>query len=424
LLRQKKKKREKVKIRAEEMIESNEVRIGEMTKISNKTEFILAFAAIIIGIGAFGPNLKSTQIDLGFRTFSLWELALTSFSLLCISIYVYAIDSIRYGLSFLEGRKIFKHLQRVAHLVYFLAITSPLVYVFIWLLVALLELIPSEEIMKRIDIISLIGSVVAGAVAVISALLQLRVKEKIEDELLGQEAAKLTLETDDLINKRKWRLVAIESFRLLELMMRSKARELGLEQSKLPFIRLVKIFVNKGIISKMEAAKLDYVRELRNLAVHSEKKIKKEEALYITKVVNEVSDKLVSYRIVGAYLEEEVLSALSGENGLFPRHHIFPQYNVGEGKYVDVKAGGPDHDYYIEIKGVETKSHIRQAVRQLQTILRGQDRGLLVLPISAEEVEIKDPRVKVLFFDLQKQTFSNREEVYRWIYKEKSKKKS
>lgn len=385
-----------------------------MNKISDKTEFVLAFAALIIGLGVFSSDLKQININFGFKSFSLWDIGSVILLLLLLSIYLYALDYVRYGIPRIENWKLFKTLQRIAHFLYLFAIILPLLIALIWPVAFLLSKLPVTNIQNYVSYIVTIFSILISIGAFFLSSLQLKGIERIIQEEISERASRSLLETDRLVEKRKWRLVVIETFRLLELMFKNKAEEIGINASRLPFVRLVRIFVEKELITKTQAAKLDQVRELRNLAAHSEKVISKQQAAYVTDVVDEVVNILTPIGFASGFLEERVLDALKN---LFPKHHIFHQFNVGKGGRVDFMAEGPGHTYYVEIKMVDSLASVRNATRQIRILLKkDSDRGLLVLPLTAMPTNITDPRIKILYFDIQNERFSNQQEIYRWIY--------
>ncbi len=384
-----------------------------MQKLSDKTEFILAFAALVLGLSGISSGIRDVRVNLGFSTHSLWELGLVVFSLLFFSIYLYALDSIRYGISVIEDWKIFKLLKRVADISYLLAIMFPLLIFFIWLGVLALNHIPVKYLRDNISTISAIFSILSTLFSLISSWKHLQEKEKIVYEKIDEKTSQLILETNKLLERKDWRLAVIEAFRLLELMFKDKALDIGIDTNKLPFVRLIHVFVDKEILNKPQAAKLDHVRELRNLAVHSSEKITKEQAAFVTDVIGEVTKSLSSTRFIGGYFEGNVMDALSK---LFPKHHIFPQYNLGNGNRADFMAEGPRHNYYVEVKMVESGSLVRRAFRQLHSTLGEKDRGILVLPIEAEQIVSEDSRIKIAYFDIQNGEFANQQIIYNWIY--------
>ena len=176
-----------------------------LMKISEKTEFILAFAALVIGLSGFSAELQKIPVDLGFHVYNLRNLGLFIFELLFFSIYLYALDSIRYGISFLENQKIFKYLQRTAHFSYMFAIIFPLVLCVVWLIVLITRNFPVLYIRNNVGVIASISSLIGVIVPVILTWFQVKLKERAVYEKINEEASKLLIEANNLVKEKKWR---------------------------------------------------------------------------------------------------------------------------------------------------------------------------------------------------------------------------
>lgn len=381
-------------------------------KVSDKTGFVVAFAALLVGLSSFSKEFTEIKIDLGFIDSNIRDLGIMMFIPLFLSILLYATDSIRYGISFLENKKFFKYIQYIAGFFYTLAVTFPwLVFIF-WLIVLLIKNLPFVNIRNYVGTISTVIALVSQIVSIILFLFQIRKKEKIIYEKINEKASIILMETNKLIKNKEWRLSIIETFRLLEIMFKDKVQELGIDINRIPFTRLVYIFLDKGFITKTQAAKLGQLRELRNLAVHSDKEISKDQALYAIDIVNDVSKTLSSNFFTGRFFEDKVLSALKN---IYVRHHIYTQFTIGS-KKVDFMAEGPNHVYYIEAKMVVSPILIRQALEQLKSILKETDRGILIIPSNTKKETINDYRIKIGYFDIENEKFLNQDEIYNWVY--------
>lgn len=390
------------------------------SNLSHKTEFIIAYAAILIGFASFRATLQDIEIYLGFGSFNIWEIGVASFSLIFLSIYLLALNSIRYGLPLLEGLKIFRYLQYLAHFFYLSGVLLPLLTFLLWLIALLLESLPIDEVRKNLntilDIVGLIAVSIGVAGAISSTIYNITRIKKNKHEEINRRAKESILETSKSMRARNWRGSVIEASVFLELMVRERAESLDVYGfSSLHFSTLVAILTKKNILTKTQAAELHHVWEIRNLAAHSAETISQVQAAYVMRIINEVQKDLVSKSFASGYLEHMVLPTLYR---LFPKHHIFPQVMIGQGLTVDFMAEGPNYTYYIEIKMAESRVLINKALEQLLSYLKENNRGLLVLPSSAIALEIEDPRIKILYFDIQNEKFSNEEEIHRWIYKE------
>jgi len=380
--------------------------------LSDKTAFILAFAALVIGLSSFGTELQKISIDLGFTVPSLMNLGVIFLLLLLVSIYLYALDSIRYGLSSLDNHRAFKFIQQIAHFFYMFAIISPILIFGLWLIVVIVKNFPVVNVRGYTEILSITSSFLGVFIAFAVSWFQTKEKETVVQEKINEQVSNLMVETSGLFKEKKWRLSLVESFRLLELLFRNKADEQGIDFSRIPFSRLVSFFVDRGYITKTQAAKLGELRELRNLAIHSEKEISKEQASYAMDVINDVSKSIILPSFTNSYFENKVYLTLSK---YFPKHHIFPQFQIGD-RRIDFMAEGPDYIYYVEAKMVESPAMISLGIDQIRSILGKQDRGILVLPVTAKRIAIGDQRIKIAYFDIQKEKFANQKEIYHWIY--------
>lgn len=383
---------------------------------TNKKEFITAFAALMVGVGIFSDKLELVDINLGFKIFNLFNISIFVFSFLLLSIYLYAIDYARYGLLHIEDWRIFKFLQYIANFLYFASVILPLLILLLWLSVFLLNKIPLVYIKQYLWYISIVWSSSISLGSVVFLIIRLIQKEKSVREKISEQASTVLLKTDRLVKNKEWRLAVIEAFRLIELMFKNKAEEIGIDTNRFSFIHQLRIFSRRGLITKEQALKLDQVREFRNIAIHSGENITEEQAMYVIDVINEIGESLTYVTFTSGFFEAKAGSALSK---LFPRHHIIHQFNIGKDVGIDFIAEGPNsHRYFIEVKTVKSLISIVNAVKQIESFFRNNnDRGLLILP-STLKTKLTNPNIKILYFDTESNKFSNHDEIKDWIYQE------
>jgi hypothetical protein len=268
------------------------------------------------------------------------------------------------------------------------------------------------------SLISLISVILSISTFIIIFIEKISIKNKLIREEISRKASSFVLKSDKLMKNGEWRLFIIETFRLLELILRDKAFEIGIDMERISFPRLIDIFVRKKIISKSDAASLWQVREIRNEAVHSEQNYSKEEAEYVGRIIDEIGKKISEATIASGYMEKRVFGFVEE---LFPKHHIKHFFNTGQGNRVDFVAEGPGHRYFIEIKSVSSKFLIDKAVKQIESLLtRESDRGLLIIPFDNKEYNIINHKIKFLYFDFDKNKLLNKDEIINWIYNKES----
>jgi hypothetical protein len=384
----------------------------------NKIEFILSFAAIIIGLSVFRDDITKIPFNFASYDIELWRIVLYVSLILLCSVYLYALDSIRYSINRIDGWGIFKKIQQLADLLYTLAVVSPILIFITWLAGFLLSKLSLIHIDINNSLISLISVILSISAFIIIFIEKISIKNKLIREETSKKVSSFVLKSDKLMKNGEWRLFIVETFRLLELILRDKAFEIGIDMERISFPRLVDIFVRKKIISKSEAASLWQVREIRNEAVHSEQNYSKEEAEYVGKIVDEIGKKISEATIVSGYMESSVFNFVEE---LFPKHHIKHCFNTGQGNRVDFVAEGPEHRYFIEIKSGGSRFLIDKAIKQIESLLtRESDRGLLIIPFDNKEYNIINHKIKFLYFDFDKNKLLNKDEIINWIYTKES----
>jgi hypothetical protein len=380
----------------------------------NKIEFVLSFAAIIVGLSVFRDDIVNISFDLASHNTKLWHIVLSVSLILLCSVYLYALDSIRYSINRIDGWSIFKKIQQLADLLYTLAVVSPILIFIVWLVGFLLSKLSLIHIDINNNLISSISVILSILTFIKIFIEKISIKNKLIKEEISRKASSFVLQSDKLMKNGEWRLFIIETFRLLELVLRDKAFEIGIDMERMSFQRLVDIFVRKKIISESEAASLYQIREIRNEAVHSKQDHSKEEAQYVGKIVDEIGKKISKATIVSGYMEGRVFGFVEE---LFPKHHIKHCFNTGQGNRVDFVADGPEHRYFIEIKSGSSQFLVNRAIKQIDSLLkRSSDRGLLIIPSDGKEHYTSNPKIKFLYFDFDKNELINKDEIMNWIY--------
>lgn len=380
----------------------------------NKIEFILSFAAIIVGLSVFRDDITKISFNFASYDIELWRIVLYVSLILLCSVYLYALDSIRYSINRIDSWGIFKKIQQFADLLYTLAIVSPILIFITWFAGFLLSKLSLIHIDINNSLISSISVILSISSFIIIFIEKISIKNKLIREEISRKASSFVLKSDKLMKNGEWRLFIIETFRLLELVLRDKAFEMGIDMERISFQRLIDIFIRKKIINESEASSLYQIREIRNEAVHSEQDHSKEEAEYVGKIVDEIAKKISEATIVSGYMESKVFGFVEE---LFPKHHVKHYFNTGQSNRVDFVAEGPEHRYFIEIKSGNSQFLINRAIKQIESLLiRESDRGLLIIPFDSKEHRMSNHKIKFLYFDFDKNELVNKDEIMNWIY--------
>ncbi len=385
--------------------------------MKDKIAFVVALIGVVIALAPFKEQLQLIQLNFGFATVSILRLMYLSLGILFLSAYFFALDFIKDGFKFLDGFPVFKYLQLAGNISYFIAVLSPFLYSIIWLVVQLyiLSPVPHIDIQKYSPIISIAFSSIALLVSVRAALRKNQLQMNEKEEILDQSAMNASTEARKLVENRMWSLSIIESFRSLELNLNKKVVELGIDSTRMSSHRAAEILWHNEVITEQDFRKIMYIRELRNRAAHSSVEFGEKEARQTIEMVKSLLPKLETIIAKSQTLERTILRALVEENGLFLKHHFFlPKDRTQESQ--DAKGEGPDHSYLIYIKLTTNPRLIRKIIGQIKRSVQQNERILIIVPHDAPKISVDGTDVNILYYDIATNTFTNREQVYNWIY--------
>jgi hypothetical protein len=209
-------------------------------------------------------------------------------------------------------------------------------------------------------------------------------------------------------------MYTISAFKFLELLARKKLLELGIDSNRLPLKRSIEILKENKIIAENDFNSFIYVWQLRNKATHSNEEFSRQEANYVSNIVREITPKLLTREERNRTFAKDVYEALVSSTGLFPRHHV--EYDSSKDEGYDIKASGPNFEYYIEVKEVVSEESINNAIRQLGKFQGDNIRKIIVLPYRGRDYQINEDSIKILYFNPIKRMFENKEELHEWIF--------
>lgn len=239
--------------------------------MKDKVAFVVALLGVVIALAPFKEQLLLIRLDFGFASVSILRLIYLSLGILLLSAYCFALDFIKDGFKFLDRYPVFKYIQLAGNISYFIAVLSPFLYFIIWAVIQLyiLSNLPNIDIKKYSSVISIVFSTIALLVSVSAALRKNRVQMNEKEEVLDASAMNASNEAKKLVQSRMWSLSIVESFRSLELNLNKKIIELGVDSARMPSHRAADILLRNKIITEQDFRKIQYIRDLRNRAVHS-----------------------------------------------------------------------------------------------------------------------------------------------------------
>lgn len=252
-----------------------------MPNSRSKTDFILAFAAIALTFFPFRESVLF-RVDLGFAEVPIGVMVNLFLGALGLSVYFYAIDSLKYSRKNFEKNKLsigfFKVTHFLAQFLYIYALVGPLVIAFLWLFVELATVaIPS--ITQNLETIS---TVLAGALGLLTGFFaksQVNQQRELKNELFQTKINESGRELNYLVQREMWSAAIMTAFINLEIALNQKLSEIGIDSKKMQFYRQLEILKYNRTISEQDFKDISSVRQLRNRVAHTHEKISKQEAL-------------------------------------------------------------------------------------------------------------------------------------------------
>lgn len=247
--------------------------------------------ALLVAMFAINPLIQKY----GFVNYTLFGMTITLsfiYLLFCISlgasVYFYAIGLI-------GDRPFFNFVNKVGHIVYALALIVPPLFLILYPVSLLTDLLinafKSPLFSKAVEYV---GSGVTGVAASLIANFIFRAfaardrKEKI-DRLSVQENQLLS-RARQLFQQGYYDLAATESWKAVEVALNKTFESAGIRRSGQTTNTLLDLARKKEFLNTREIEELMGIRQIRNAAVHTERKVTMDEA----ERVLGVSDKIIA----------------------------------------------------------------------------------------------------------------------------------
>lgn len=269
----------------------------ESINFSTKLEFIVGFFAIIFALTTFKDKLELIKLDILIGSFSLFSLILFFSGLLFVSIYLYALNYIRYDFPALLRIKLLswlKYIEFLARLAYFIAIISPLFLLILCCISLVIKLLPAipSDFKTHLGEITL---VLALLVSFIMQLLRFREEKSTIMEKLKEEERRFSLKAKNLYKKGLYDFVLLNLYNSLTKLIGSRLVEkYGLDIGRISSKALIDLAEKNKLISKNDIAFINDLRILRNQVAHETltEKISKNKAEFFMNRINKIIDKL------------------------------------------------------------------------------------------------------------------------------------
>ena len=251
-----------------------------MDRIKNKYEIILGFVTLIISFSAFKDELVKVELDLGYYIFNLSQYLL--FIVICFSICLYLYVSEIIARDTRIGKwKIFDYSVGFAYFLFVFMLLTPILVALNIIIVNVTYLLidNAEELVSRIGyfISGGLGALTASVSAKWSSILFKNSKKKEEQDIEEQEIKDLDRATK-LFKDQYYAHSILESFKVLELHLYRILISRNFRVQRYQFELILRIALKEEIIQKSDLESINEIREMRNVAAHSDAELTKDKA--------------------------------------------------------------------------------------------------------------------------------------------------
>lgn len=242
------------------------------SNIIDKSGFVVGFLAAVFILYSFKDFFDRYRLDLGLFNLSLTNIVVGFIVLLLISMYLYAINYIRYDFPQLLYIKQLRYVEIAAHFIYLSALLIyPLLVVFVWVLYATIHSIYEPlnyEIKEIIAVIIYSILLITGLYSILKLLLKR--KKYILSELKTERDIEINAIDYEKLNNNKY-IAILEIYKaIIDSLKYELFVEAGLDSRKLHGSKVIKIAKELSIISEEDYNYLFKLNTIRNRIAHAE----------------------------------------------------------------------------------------------------------------------------------------------------------
>lgn len=261
------------------MTDFNKLKIGFALALLGA---LFALNPLITSLGNHSYQLFSLNLKL---IYAYWVFAL----LLGISVYFYAIALIGIENSF------FDFMRTLGNFTYALALFVIPIFLFLYVVSVINVLFmdrqehPLVTMIIEITFSALIGAFATFGIRIFLRLFSKRDRSEKVQSFSKQESDLLT-RSRKLLNEEYYDISVSEAWKAIEVALRKAFYNLGIQEKYISGSNLIQRAEKTKMISGLQAKDLEFIRKMRNDAVHTEVNISKDDA---QKVI-QISDKVIA----------------------------------------------------------------------------------------------------------------------------------
>ena len=249
------------------------------SNIKDKAVFGVGFLAALLAFSSLKEELLKIHITISGHQYSLFNIMIFFIILLSVSIYLYALDYLRYNFGKYQNHIIFRSIVPLANFFYSIAILFPVLVFLAWIIGSGPVYNFVKQHMGGVVIFDVVGILIATTAAAMNAYLFSKREKRELKETIESLRTKSLHRALELHENKFYGETLIEISKTLERYLQEKLfDENGFTSKYIPLRQLVEIASQKQIISKKNIALIMDLIALRNKAAHSSDPITKEQS--------------------------------------------------------------------------------------------------------------------------------------------------
>jgi len=267
----------------------------ENDQIKDKAIFVVGLMAAFLAFSSYKEELSQIHLQIGQRTPTLSSLFLFFIGILSLSVYFFAIHYLKFNYPRFQNSFVFKTAGFLANMFYSLGILFPLFILLLWIVPIIPT--PPNKFMPAVLAFDIFGGIFAVSLAIFNAVSQQNERRKKEIENIDQNKAHALQHALQLFENKFYGEAIVESFKVLEIFLREiLLQKLGIYTEGISPSRIIEVTIKHEILDKRAANQVNKLRKIRNLAVHSDKPVRRREAERVLKAVRSILESVPPFR--------------------------------------------------------------------------------------------------------------------------------
>ncbi len=257
--------------------------------VKDKAVFIVGFLAIFLTVASFKEELSRIYLAIGEHSYSVFHIFIFFISLLIISVYLFALDYLRYSFGRYQNFFIFRWIIPLANFFYSAAILFPILVLIFWIFGS--EPIygftkQHENILHTFDVI---GGILISIVAISNSIFITRKAKKEAAENMEKLRAAYLDRAIKLFNNKFYGEAIVEVYKVLEQALKEKLlKEKDFSTKYIPIKRLIELALKENILDEKSVSLIKDLQAIRNKGVHLSDPITKDDAEFFINAIRKI----------------------------------------------------------------------------------------------------------------------------------------